>query len=366
MCYPNNIAEASIRRGFMIVKEKSTPAPTDKFGRAGHKAELQMAFYLRRAFADDKDVLVFNDLRLQRKGETAQIDHLVFHRYGFVIVESKSVTGQLVVNAQGEFTRIDNGKPSGIQSPIQQAKLQSQLLAKLLNDHKEQLRRKIFFGLKQAYFGDERFRVLVAISDSGVIARKGIDPPELLKADSVADAIRNIIKTHADASGFSGFVRAVTSNNAKSKQIAEDHLVPFTDDEMIAINRFLLDRHTPAKSTPAASATVLRNRAAHRGVETAAAVDVDPDADADAIALAALGTPNITRCKHCSGASLAILYGRYGYYFRCRDCRQTMPIDPTCTGCGKKARISKTGREFRRICGSCGQEVHFHTNAPAS
>jgi hypothetical protein len=33
----------------MIAKDKTTPAPTDKFGRAGHDAEMQMAFYLRRA-----------------------------------------------------------------------------------------------------------------------------------------------------------------------------------------------------------------------------------------------------------------------------------------------------------------------------
>ena len=30
----------------MIAKEKTTPAPADKFGRAGHDAEMQMAFYL--------------------------------------------------------------------------------------------------------------------------------------------------------------------------------------------------------------------------------------------------------------------------------------------------------------------------------
>lgn len=52
----------------MIAKDKTTPAPTDKYGRAGHDAEMQMAFYLRRAFAEAPDIYVFNDLRLERGG----------------------------------------------------------------------------------------------------------------------------------------------------------------------------------------------------------------------------------------------------------------------------------------------------------
>jgi hypothetical protein len=42
----------------VIVKEKTSPVPADKFGRAGHAAETQMAFYLRRAFAEASDVFV--------------------------------------------------------------------------------------------------------------------------------------------------------------------------------------------------------------------------------------------------------------------------------------------------------------------
>lgn len=71
-------------------------------------------------------------------------------------------------------------------SPIRQAELQAELLGKLLNDHKETLRRKVFLRLRQGYLGDERFRVLVAISDTGVIVRQHCDPPELCKAATAA------------------------------------------------------------------------------------------------------------------------------------------------------------------------------------
>ena len=50
----------------MILKEKSSLSPTDKFGQAGYQAEMQMAFYLRRAFGELPDVYVFNDLRFGR------------------------------------------------------------------------------------------------------------------------------------------------------------------------------------------------------------------------------------------------------------------------------------------------------------
>lgn len=79
----------------MIVLEKQGERPSNPLLAAGFDAEAQMAFYLRRAFGDATDVFVFHDLRLSRNGERAQMDHLVFHRFGFVIVESKSITADV-------------------------------------------------------------------------------------------------------------------------------------------------------------------------------------------------------------------------------------------------------------------------------
>lgn len=49
-----------------------------------------------------KNIYVFNDLRLEQEQDAAQIDHLILHRYGATIVESKSVTTRIQVNEQGE------------------------------------------------------------------------------------------------------------------------------------------------------------------------------------------------------------------------------------------------------------------------
>ena len=55
-----------------------------------------------------------------------------------------------------------------MKSPITQVKMQADLLQALLNDQKENLRRKVMLGMVQAYFGEQRFDRLVAVSDNGI------------------------------------------------------------------------------------------------------------------------------------------------------------------------------------------------------
>lgn len=330
----------------MIAKDKTTSAPTDKTGRAGHDAEMQMAFYLRRAFAEVPDIYIFNDLRLERNGEVAQIDHLVFHRFGFLIIESKSVVGTITVNAKGEFTRTFDGYPRGMQSPIHQATLQAELLGKLLNDHKESLRRKVFLGLKQGYFGDDRFRVLVAISDTGVIVRQHCDPPELCKAEQVAEAVRQAIKRHTHAGSLVGIWKATVGDKKTAAELDKDHMPPYTDEEMASISAFLLERHAPRSAQAA----------------IVPAPTTEPQRPPQVVEIAAPHSVRIT-CRHCKGTDVTGLHGRYGYFVKCNACQGNTSMDPTCTNCQAKARIQKSGPKFTRVCEGCGTQVVMHENS---
>ncbi|WP_027482360.1 nuclease-related domain-containing protein [Deinococcus pimensis] len=115
-------------RGPTIVKDHH-PSPTnDKFQQAGDEAEKQMAFYLRRTFGTDPSVHVFHNLRFEREGDAAQIDHLILHRYGAVIVESKSVTSAVRINERDEWARQWNGRWTGMSSPVLLAKRQADFL----------------------------------------------------------------------------------------------------------------------------------------------------------------------------------------------------------------------------------------------
>lgn len=90
----------------MIVKELDPLAlNASKQAQAGRRAESQMAFYLRRTFGEDSTIKVLNGLRIERQGEVAQIDHLLISNHGFILIESKSVTTQIRVNAQAEWSR---------------------------------------------------------------------------------------------------------------------------------------------------------------------------------------------------------------------------------------------------------------------
>ena len=343
----------------MILKEKTCSPPTDKFGQAGYQAEMQMAFYLRRAFGELPDVYVFNDLRFVRNGEVAQIDHLVLHRFGLVLIESKSVTDTIEVNRQLEFVRTYGRNRTGIKSPITQVELQKKLLQSLLNDSNEQLRRKVMMGMVQARFSDERFKTFVAVSDKGEIKRKGCDPPQLVKADRVTSEIQQIIDRHRKASGFGGIVRQMLADKKTATELEQIQLAAFTADEINAITAFLLREHTEVVVEAEAPPVVASippvpahpiTRPSPPILQPPPAIPKPPPAS----------TPYA--CRHCSSQDVEILYGQYGYYFKCRSCSKNTTIEFKCERCGNKTRISKAGKVFTRKCTSCNTESRFFTN----
>ena len=168
----------------MIRKELDAFDGSGKFELSGRKAEEQMAFYLRRFYGSSADVDVLNYLRIDLNGEVAQMDHLVLHPFGLLIVESKSVSDGLQITDDGQWMRWFNRKPSGMASPITQAQLQGKLLKELLNNTVKQ----------KGFFDQVRLDVLVAISDGGTITwPKSGALPEVCKADQVPDRINNRI-----------------------------------------------------------------------------------------------------------------------------------------------------------------------------
>lgn len=73
----------------MILKIKSPQNAKSAQAIAGQQQEHNVAFFLRRAYKDNPEVLVINDFKFRFNDETAQIDHLLVYPYGFVLLESK-------------------------------------------------------------------------------------------------------------------------------------------------------------------------------------------------------------------------------------------------------------------------------------
>jgi len=307
----------------MIVKECDPCLWDDKFTKAGAKAESQLAFYLKRKFAAAPDVLIFNGLRLvDSTGDAAQIDHLIVHRHGFVIIESKSVISKVRINDRGEWSRYFNGYWNGMPSPILQGQRQVDFLKAVLNANKEAIRDKVFLLNKVAHFNVAPFEILVAISDSGIVEGRA---EGVYKADQIPDEVERIIKRHKKAAGLLNLSLSL-----------KDGMDKFSDGELERLREFLLAVHVPAVKTKAPKAEVKQ---------------VNPEQPAQG-----------TLCKHCGGVGLQVLYGKYGYYFKCLSCDKNTPIDFTCPQCSEKVRIRKEGKMFYRECKACSSSDLFYEN----
>lgn len=250
----------------MILNPPSTtPLPTDPRLRAGVQAERQMAHYLHRAFATSADLYVINDLRLvdpeqpEHDGTpgVAQIDHLVLHRYGAFIVESKSVTGTVTVRDDGggdEWTR--GGR--GIASPLRQAERQGEFLRAFLQRHRAQLLGKmglaplarLVHGTDQRGFRMFPVQRIVAMSDGCVIKRinKWAPPDEgfaafVIKADNVPATITSEFTKHARGAKFlTSAERGITDPYGQWSMKPE---------ELGTVAEFLVASHTPRSAAKA-------------------------------------------------------------------------------------------------------------------
>lgn len=326
----------------MIRKELDPFEGSGKLELAGRKAEEQMSFYLRRFFGSSADVDVLNYLRIDLNGEVAQMDHLVLHPFGLLIVESKSVSDGVQITDDGQWLRWFNKVPSGMASPVTQAQLQGLLLKELLAKTVKQ----------KGFFDQVRLDVLVAISDGGKITwPKSGALPEVCKADQVADRINRRID--------------------QFRKLRKEADV-LTSAHRQAIADFLLTVHKPLKPLNQFAAHVFPEHKVEQPrpeyktspVKPANVVpDIKWGRETNAPKKPTLFPPKC--CKYCQATHLDAKYGQYGYYFSCRDCAKNTPIKFACMACGGEGKIRKQGDNFFAECKACDASNLFHHNSAA-
>ena len=143
----------------MIFKELDPFDSQDADALAIHRAQEQMAYYLRRAFGTSLEVDALSGLRLSSGGITAQIDHLVLHAYGMVIVDCQSVLGGLQVRPDGQWLSWRNSRMVAMPSPIERVFAQAAALKQFLDKKAKQA----------SFFNRLEIAVLVAVPDKGTI-----------------------------------------------------------------------------------------------------------------------------------------------------------------------------------------------------
>lgn len=307
----------------MILKDKiQTSSASIKFD-AGIKQEHDVAFYLRRAYKNSEQVMVLNDLRIEHDGESAQIDHLIVYTYGFIVVESKSIRGEVNVNEYGEWTRSYKGQWSGMPSPIKQAELQLKLLKQYLCANTEKVIGK-FLGIQQG-LAMRCYDVFCAISSDAIIDRSNAPKDiadKLVKSEFIADALdkkMNFIKFYNLAAKIA------------------DTRPTFNQDELNHICQFLLgnvSQTEPSVREPHAAWPAPRQTTPEPDIKpiTPTAVPNNPAPTSVKPVTKPVTLQAITaQCKHCGNCStLSPQSGRYGYYVQCGKCGGNTPLKRPC------------------------------------
>ena len=350
---------------------KQQITPTDPRLRAGVEAERQMVHYLHRRFHDDPETHVLHGLRIEDREQpeqdgspgVCQIDHLVVHRWGMFIIESKSVSEEVRVRPDetggDEWSRVYQGREAGMSSPIQQARRQSEFLRTFLERHREEVFGRQSFGLRtiarlltgkdHGGFADAPIQLMIAISDRGRIGRLGgwKEPQEpfpvfVTKADLVPDKIAQELGRHRKGATSLG------------KSQGEYGLWDIEEHAAKAVAEFLAVHH------------VERSGAAPPRVNRAAPVQNGPPSQGSPTRRA---STTQAVCRHCRAKDLTAMSGKFGYYWRCGACGKTTSMPQVCSRCGaegrrgKGVRVRKEGRTYFRDCEACGTSEVIWTEA---
>lgn len=323
----------------MILKDKSLSTSNYAKIKAGQKQELDVAFYLRRAFKDHSQVFVFNDVKFKHNGETAQIDHLVVYTYGFILIESKSITGEVAINQHQEWSRSYRGQWQGMPSPIKQVELQLALLKSLVRDNAPQLLPKMF-GKIQQNFGGREWHSICAISSNAIINRDNTPKTleeRLVKSEFIADKLLDIMKLPASTPNALHFF----STNTRPW---------FSEESLARISEFLLEQNI-------APSTQLKPGTKTSSLNEPSPVYLD---ESTAIAPITQEQPNIAneinlKCKQCNNqTTLKPRSGRYGYFVTCGECDTNTPMKTSCPQCSSaNTKVSKRKELYSLVCGDC-------------
>jgi hypothetical protein len=307
----------------MILKDKTIQNTASPTAKAGQKQEQDVAFFLRRAFKDHKQVYVINDFKFTHNDETAQIDHLIVYTYGFVLIESKSIKGEVKVNDLGEWTRSLSSKWSGMASPIKQVELQQKLLREMLHANREDILGKLL-GIKQQSFGMRCWDNVCAVSSNAVIDRDSMPnevSKQLVKTEFLVDKLEQVMKL----------------KNKVVSALTFDTRPDFSAEELKSITSFLL-------------AQLVGNQAVKKVVKQEAVLaPVKVKANAG----------EILQCKSCGEKSdYSAEHGRYGYFIKCNKCETNTAMKIPCISCSSKnTKVSKKKETYTLNCSDCEQRT---------
>ena len=301
----------------MILKDRVAQKVKSATAKAGQKQEQDVAFYLRRAFKEHPQVFVINDYKFSFNNETAQIDHLIVYPYGFILVESKSITGSVKINSFGEWSRSYKGQWTGMPSPVKQVELQQKLLREMLHANRDKILGKLF-GIKQQSFRLRCWDNICAISSNSIIERESAESSiseKLVKSEFLVDKLLSVMKL---------------KNAVMTKLNVFDTRPDFSNEELQSITKFLLSYD-------------------NQEIEKTRKVVLNEPGESSGKVGAEL------RCKSCGESSdFAAQSGRFGYFIKCNKCSTNTAMKQPCRSCNSaNTKVSKKKLSYTLNCLDC-------------
>ncbi len=319
---------------------------------AGIKGEKDAAYLIDFDYARSANWAVIHDLRVEHDGRTAQIDHVLINRWMDVyVLETKHTWGGIKITEEGEFLRWSGRSFQGMPSPLQQNERHIEVLRDVL----AQIDLPSRFGLRIA----PTFHSFVLVSSNARVDRpKRFDASRVIKTDQLKKAIWRDIDGENPIVGLIRTAAKIVSSETVehvARQLASRH-VPVRGN--VATAAMLADescgqevprvRQTARSGTPRIEPTL--GKAVPAAGTTQRAEVTSPHVQT--------GGPS---CKSCAATEGTVLYGRYGYYFKCGQCETNTAIRFSCQP-GHNARLRKDGQHFYRECSGCGSSELYFTN----
>jgi hypothetical protein len=296
--------------------------------KAGLKGEAESAYLIDFEFAQSRNWAVIHDLRIEHNGRTAQIDHLLINRWmDFYVLESKHFHAGLKITEDGEFLRWNAHRRTyeGMASPLEQ----NDRHIAVLRDAVEKIELPVRLGLRIP----PSFSSLILVSPTARIDRpKRFDSSRVIKADQLKKRLWKDIDEENPLLGLIKTAAKIVSSDTieyVARQLAEMHCP--------------LHRAKPPRPDTAMPPKQPSARPKVDGASRAKSGEAGPT------------------CKACGASRGAVLYGKYGYYFKCGGCQANTAIRCTCQP-GHQPRLRKQGLCFYRDCPGCGTSALFHKN----
>ncbi len=206
--------------------------------------------------------------------------------------------------------------------------------------------------------------VLVAASATIQRPKKAFDASMVIKADQLAKTISRDFDSDGVLLALLRVATKVVSGDTVrdiAQRLAARHRALKLDDGMPAEVKTVA---TPASSAwpgaaESAPPSTTPNNEERLSAKSSTVEKVSPVSAQTTPALAGAA------CKHCSNRAGSILYGKFGYYFKCGPCGTNTAIRFTCAP-GHQPKLRKVGLRFLRECAQCGSSELYHTNPVGS